>query len=280
MDNTTHYEGPILAENGIALMLETWGGVEAKILLDTGMRGDALLNNADVLGIDLAELDAIVLSHNHYDHTGGLLKVLSHVGKPTPVIAHPEALDRTKYAIVPSLGLKKLTYAGPPFSKEDVWRAGGLLLLSKGPVTIAEGVVTTGEVPRRNDFEVVSGFYKVVDGLFTPDSLPDDQALVVTLSDNSLLVLTGCGHSGVVNTVNRALEVTGASRVRAVIGGFHLIDASEERIEKTISGLLELGVEAVIPMHCTGFRARTLMREKLPGFRELYCGESVEFHAD
>ncbi len=273
IDNTTHYEGPILAENGISLLVEA-PELDLTLLVDTGITGEALLNNAGVLGIDLTEVKYVFLTHNHYDHTGGLLKLLSRVESNPLVIAHPEVFS-PKYAILPSLGLNELTYTGPPYSLrelEDRTR----VILSGDPVPISSDILTTGEIPRENDFEVVRGFYKVKDRKLVEDELPDDQALVVRMTQG-LMILLGCGHSGVVNTVERAVSLTGEDRIKAIIGGFHLIDASDERIDRTVEALAGYDPEMVVPMHCTGFRAESAISSRLKDrFRLLHAGESLE----
>ncbi len=270
VDSLTRFEGPILAENGLSLLVEI-PELDLKVLLDTGITGHALINNSKVLGIDLSEVDFIVLSHNHYDHTGGLLK-LPISGKT--VVAHPE-IFLPKYALVPSLGMRTLTYAGPPFRKRDLEKAGANLILSKNPVKLAHGVLTTGEVPRRNKLERIEGFYVNKDGEFVEDQLPDDQALLIEM-DDGLVVLTGCCHSGLMNTLEWAMELTG-KEIKAVIGGFHLIDADDRRIDETIRRISDLDVKIVAPLHCTGLKATFMFYEARRGsFREMWAGKSLE----
>ncbi len=270
VDSLTRFEGPILAENGLSLLVEI-PELDLKILFDVGITGHALINNSKVLGMDLSEVDFIVLSHNHYDHTGGLLK--------TPisgkiVVAHPE-IFLPKYSLVPSLGMKTLTYTGPPFRKEDLEKSGANLILSKNPVKLAPGVLTTGEIPRRNDMERVEGFYVNRNDEFVEDQLPDDQALLIEM-DDGLIVLTGCCHSGLINTLEWATELTGRE-IKALIGGFHLIDADEKRINETIKRISNFNMKIVAPLHCTGLKA-TLMfyRTMESSFREIWAGKSLE----
>jgi len=276
VDNETHYEGPLLAENGISLLVEVESeDANTAILMDTGITGLPLVNNAKELGINLKEISAVVISHNHYDHTGGLLKFLREIDKRVPIIMHPEVFSQ-KYAVLPSLGIKKLTYTGPPFTKDKVQSMGGLPLLSREPVPIFEGVTTSGEIQRVTDFEKLNGFYKVVEGKFVQDELLDDIALIAKIHDG-IVILTGCGHSGVVNTALHAMKLTGIKMIKAIVGGFHLIDADSDRIERTAKELKKLNPELIAPMHCTGFRAKMAIAKMLPSaFREFYCGDVLE----
>lgn len=276
VDNTTHYEGPILAENGLSLFVEVESeDCPLKILFDTGLTGDSLIRNAKELKIDLNAIDAIVISHNHYDHTGGMLKVLEKINKQTPIIIHPDAL-KPKYAVLPNLGIRKLTYTGPDFQWEKVEEKGGLLVPSRKPLTIAENIIVTGEIPRVTEFEKVEGYYIVENEEFRKDFLLDDQALILKMK-SGLIVITGCGHSGIINTLQFGLKVSGTRNLRAVIGGFHLIDATPEKLEKTMRKLKELSPDIIIPIHCTGFKAKKKIAELFTSsFKELYCGENFK----
>lgn len=277
IDSVTHYEGPILAENGLSLFIEIKSKDSAiRILMDTGITGNSLIKNAKELGVNLSQVDAIVISHGHYDHTGGLLKVLKEINRKVPVIAHPEAF-MPKFGILPSLGMPKLMYTGPQFSKREVEDAGGVFVLSRKPVPIIDDVLTTGEIARATKFEKVEGFYAVKDGEFRKDNLPDDQALIVKMADDSLVIFTGCGHSGIINTVNYALKLTTAKSVRAIVGGFHLIGATNNRIRKTVEDLMKINPDIIAPMHCTGFKAKSKFAGAFPeAFKEFYCGDTLE----
>jgi len=277
IDNTTHYEGPIFAENGISLFIEIeLGDIVTRVLMDTGMSQDLILKNSKEMGVNLGQTDVIIISHSHYDHTGGLLKTLTEIRRRVPVIMHPDVF-KPKYAILPSLGIHNLTYAGIPFLREEVEDKGGALVLSKEPVPITENVMTTGEIARVTEFEKVDGFYVVENGTFRKDDLLDDQALVIKMADDSLVVFTGCSHSGIINTVRHALRLTDAKSVRAIIGGFHLIDATNDRIERTVQELEKIAPSVIAPMHCTGFKAAIKIAEALPeAFKEFYCGDYME----
>ncbi|HIE23585.1 MAG TPA: MBL fold metallo-hydrolase [Candidatus Korarchaeota archaeon] len=275
VDNETHYEGPLLAENGISLLIEVKSkDSKATVLMDTGMTGLPLINNARELGLDLKKVDFVIISHNHYDHTGGLLRFLKETNRKIPVIMHPDVFSQ-KYAILPSLGIKKLTYTGPPFTKEDVLNSGGLLLFSKESVPIFQGVMTSGEIERSTGFEKPTGFWKVKNGKFIQDKLLDDMALIIKVKDG-IVILTGCGHSGIVNTALHAMKI-GGGRIKAILGGFHLIDANLDRIERTTRELKKLNPEIIAPMHCTGLKAKAEIAKLMPSaFKEFYCGDTIE----
>ncbi len=278
VDNETHFEGPILSENGISLLVEV-PEINFSVLVDTGITGDTLINNSKVLKKDLSKVKAVFLTHNHYDHTGGLIKLLDVLEEKPIIVAHPDIFS-PKYAILPSLNLKILTYTGPPFSAEDVRIHGGKLLLSKSPVPVAQDIITSGEIPRENSFEYVDGFYRVENGSFIKDDLPDDQALIIGM-DDGIVVILGCGHSGIVNTLNYVMSLTKSSKIKAVVGGLHLIDAHEERIEATIRELKKMDIEVIAPMHCTGFKAKSRIYSEMKGqYKEVYAGDSFEIRSD
>jgi len=260
VDNVVYSEDPILAESAISLFIEVEReGRITRILFDTGLTGDPLVRNSKLLGVDLSQVDFVIVSHNHYDHTGGLLKALKEIGRKVPIVMHPEIFE-PKYMII-----------------TEVVDAGGMPVFSRNPVLLTTNIMTTGEIERIAEFEKTSGFYMVKDGEFVKDKLADDQALIVKMDDESVVVFTGCAHSGVVNTVHHALKLTNSKKVRAIIGGFHLMDADEERIEKTAQILREIGPDIVAPMHCTGFKAKMRIAEALPEvFKEFYCGSVLE----
>jgi 7,8-dihydropterin-6-yl-methyl-4-(beta-D-ribofuranosyl)aminobenzene 5'-phosphate synthase len=245
VENTAQGEG-ILAEHGISWLIETPG---ARVLMDAG-QGLALLANADKLGAALSNLTAVVLSHGHFDHTGGLMRVLEQV-KRVPVVAHPAALS-PKFAV--RKGKKR--EIGIPFSREALEAAGAILRLDEGPQEVVEGVLATGEVPRVTDFESVSEMFQVPagDGL-VHDLIPDDQSLIVDTDEGPVLVL-GCAHAGLINTLMHASSLTGARRFAAVIGGTHMVEADDARIQRTIQELGQFDIGWMGPCHCTGFKGQ------------------------
>jgi 7,8-dihydropterin-6-yl-methyl-4-(beta-D-ribofuranosyl)aminobenzene 5'-phosphate synthase len=267
-ENTASWLG-LLGEWGLSLLVDVDG---TRVLLDTGAT-DTAVHNAAALGIDLSTVDKIVLSHGHYDHTGGLRPVLRAMKKPVEVIAHPD-MWTSKYARLSEE--ESYRYIGIPFQREALEGLGASFTLSREPVRITDRIVTTGEVPMRNDYEQIDPILYVRErGEFKPDPLADDMSLVVK-SDEGLVVLAGCAHRGIINTLHRAREVTGVNRIKAVIGGTHLRSAGEERMQFTVAALREFEVQKLGTSHCTGFHsAATLAREFGDGFLVNNAGISL-----
>jgi 7,8-dihydropterin-6-yl-methyl-4-(beta-D-ribofuranosyl)aminobenzene 5'-phosphate synthase len=245
-ENTANYG--FLAEWGLSILVEVDG---LKILMDTGLSFTAV-HNAQLMGIDLSTVDKIVLSHGHADHTGGLREVLR-IKKDVQIIAHPD-IWTSKYTRRDKQ--KRERYIGIPFSREELESRGAQFNLTKGPVRISEHTVTTGEIPMVSEYEYVEdNLFIKEDGLLRQDPLADDLALVID-TDFGLVVILGCAHRGMVNTLRHAQKLTGKKSVYAAIGGTHLIRASEERIEKTVNDIKDTGIKKLGVSHCTGFSAQ------------------------
>jgi 7,8-dihydropterin-6-yl-methyl-4-(beta-D-ribofuranosyl)aminobenzene 5'-phosphate synthase len=250
-ENSASMDDPrIWAQHGLCLFMEADLGAECmRILSDTGTSPELTLHNADVLKLDLSELDLIFLSHGHYDHTGGLIGVLNRMNRRVPVLAHPEIFT-------PKLKSRPfLKFIGPPFSQAQAESAGAVMLYSKSSVVLAPGLMTTGEVGRREPFEMAEGFQTINHGQYSQDTIPDDQAIIANIEGKGLAVIAGCAHAGIINTIRHAQEITGVEDLYAVIGGFHLRGAGEARIASTAGALLGLDPKIVRPGHCTGARA-------------------------
>ncbi len=250
-ENTANYG--FLAEWGFSILVEVDG---ARTLMDTGL-SFSVVHNAQLMGVDLSMIDQIVLSHGHADHTGGLRDVLKVKGE-VEVIAHPDIFT-AKYVQRDQEGVK---YCGIPFSREELESRGARFNLTREPVYISENIMTTGEIPMVSGYEEVENnlFIKEGDALYQ-DQLVDDLALLID-TDFGLVVILGCAHRGIVNTLRRAQSLTGKELVYAAIGGTHLIRASGERIERTIVDLKEMGIQKLGVSHCTGSRASAqLVRE-------------------
>lgn len=250
-DSTSVNRPELRAQYGLSFLLELdlSRSERMKVLFDAGPSSDVILHNLENLKIDPNDIDLVVLSHGHYDHTGGLLAVLRRVKKRIILVAHPSVFD-PKLKIEPYL-----KYIGPPYNIQELEDTGAVLLLSEKALQLAKDVWASGEVERTTEFEKVKGFYTVKEHRFVEDGLLDDQAIVAHIDGKGLVVISGCAHSGIINTVRYAQKLSGVERIYAIMGGFHLQAADEERVEATIKELEKLKPELVAPCHCTGFKA-------------------------
>jgi 7,8-dihydropterin-6-yl-methyl-4-(beta-D-ribofuranosyl)aminobenzene 5'-phosphate synthase len=249
-ENTATRAG-LLAEHGLSILVET---DTVNVLLDTGLSISAA-NNADTLGVDLKKIDKIVLSHGHHDHTGGLRDILRKMRKEVEIIAHPE-IWAAKSAGRPG---QRFGYVGIPFRRQELENLGARFNLTAKPVKITENIMTTGEVPMVTDFEQTDPHLYVKEGdEFKPDKFFDDQALIIN-AEPGLVVILGCAHRGIINTLYHAQQLTGVKQIHMVLGGCHLTGATEERIWLTIATLKELGVQRIGVSHCTGLPAAVIM---------------------
>jgi len=246
--------GSFLGERGLSILIET---DEQNILFDTGQSISAS-HNADLLGIDLGNIDRIVLSHGHYDHTGGLRQILHRMRREIEIIAHPD-IWAVKYSRREGQEDK---YIGIPFHRQTLESLGARFNLTTEPVAITDSIMTTGEVPMVTDYEEIEPYLVVKqDDGFIPDKLLDDQAIIIN-TEPGLVVVLGCAHRGIVNTLYHAQRLTGVKTIHTVLGGCHLMDASEERVRLTIAVLKELGVQRIGVSHCTGLPASVTMAQQ------------------
>ena len=266
MENLSSDE-KLKVEHGLSFHIRAGG---QRILFDTGQSG-AFLDNADHLGIQFPEDTAVVLSHGHYDHTGGLARLLA-TGNHYRIYAHPDAIIE-RYSIkdpanprmigIPEGSLKGLQ--DPGFTETEGW------------TTIADGIHITGAVPRITTYEDTGGPFFLDPQRTTPDPITDDQALCFEGAEG-LIVLLGCAHAGVINTVRYCCEKTGNDKVHAIIGGFHLLNASTERMERTIEALREINADFLAPCHCTGDAQTQFLREAFPeNSHPCHCGSRFQF---
>jgi len=246
--------GNFLGEWGLSILVETEG---LHLLLDAG-QGISAVYNADILGIDLSQTDKIILSHGHYDHTGGLRHTLRKIKSATEIIAHPD-IWAAKYAQRKGQTEK---YIGIPYQRQELESLGANFNLSTKPTKISANITTTGEIPMVTEFEEIEPNLLIKESAgFQPDKLLDDQALIIN-TEVGLVVILGCAHRGIINTLYYAQQLTGAKKIHTVLGGCHLIDASEERVRLTIAALKELDVQRLGVSHCTGLPAACLMAQE------------------
>lgn len=243
-----------LGEWGLSLLVEVDG---LKVLVDTGTSFTAV-HNARLMGIDLASVDKIVLSHGHADHTGGLHEVLQARRVGVDVIAHPD-IWAAKYVRRKE---GEPHYVGIPHSRPELESRGARFHLSRTPLRLSDHITTSGEISMATGYEEIDSNVVVKeDGRFAPDPLADDLALIID-ADFGLVVVLGCAHRGTLNTLHHAQHLTGKERIYAVIGGAHLFRGPAERIEQTVSDLKAMGIARLVMGHCTGFgAAMRLVRE-------------------
>jgi 7,8-dihydropterin-6-yl-methyl-4-(beta-D-ribofuranosyl)aminobenzene 5'-phosphate synthase len=247
VENTVAQSGKaLLAEHGLSFYVEAG---DRKILFDTG-QNLVISNNARVLGIDLKQIDAVVLSHGHYDHSGGLQTILESNNSFT-LYGHPDVFSPK----VKKKNNNNYKYIGIPIEKNDIANSGISLKLGRDPIEIAPGVIMTGEIALENDFEDVEPiFFLKKDRTVIRDTLADDQALTLD-TNKGLVVLLGCSHRGVINTLQHVARMKATDRIYAILGGLHLGKASDGKLAKIIDHMRGFGLEMLGVGHCTGPRA-------------------------
>ncbi|MFX1518299.1 MAG: MBL fold metallo-hydrolase [Promethearchaeota archaeon] len=268
IENTSNKPG-FYAEHGLSMLIEIISEDEmTKILMDAGQSTFAFLNNAQRLKIDLTDIDAIVISHGHFDHTGALLDILRKIPRRIPIIGHPNMFDK-KYA-----KHQRLRYIGVPFSKDDLMHT-GILTLTNTPVKVAPSACTTGEINRISYSPLSNKLLVKKNETLVKDELFDDQALIVNKKEG-LVIIAGCAHSGIVNTIYHAQKLTNRKEVIGVIGGFHLIESAPDVIKTVLEVLKTLNLKVLAPCHCTGFLAQKIFSDNLKGFKLFNTGITLK----
>ena len=244
VDNYVTIPG-LKAEHGLSILIET--GLH-KILFDCG-QSSLLIENAKKLNLGLMDLDKIVLSHGHYDHTGGLASLLEYIGKEIEIYAHTDIFDK-KYS---RKGNEKPKYIGIPESKSFYEKLGAKFILTKNPLEICKDVLLTGEITTRiKDFETTENyFYKEVEKELVKDEILDDISVLINTKEGMVLI-TGCAHRGLINIIEHIKATIGKDKFRYIIGGFHLSGKSNDYILNTINRLKEYDISNIAPAHCTG----------------------------
>lgn len=226
-----------IAEHGFSALIEVEG---KKILVDTGATGVTVEHNLNLLDLTIDDIDIIFLSHGHNDHSGGLKKFK---GK---IIAHPDSFN--KRYLVPKEGVS-FDLTSPQIDPDRY-----TVELHTGPVELAKGVMTTGEIERTHLWEELSVFRIEKGEELHNDRVFDDQGVIIN-TEKGLVIIAGCSHAGIINTIEHSIKLAGTNDVYCVLGGFHLIGPGEAKIDKTIDYLKKLNIKHVVPIHCTGFEA-------------------------
>lgn len=256
----------LLAEHGLCFLIEVFGDEERHtILMDAGWTKEGVPHNLRLLGIDLEDIEAIFLSHGHMDHHGALLEVLQAIPRgEVPLVLHPNVFLTSRYIERPS----RVRVRFPGLDEQDLQEVGANIMKVESPCPLASGLITTtGEVERAVPFEKgMANAYIEREGRVEPDAILDDQGLVINLKGKGLVVVSGCAHSGIINTIRHAQKIAQVDRVYAIIGGFHLTGPFfEPIIGETIDQLKKINPAMIVPAHCTGWKAVYQLAQEMPG---------------
>jgi len=255
---------PLMAEHGFSMLIRVLNdGKPHSVLLDTGSSPNGVLTNAKTMGIRLEEVECIVLSHGHYDHCSGLPAIAKAIGRSgLPVIVH-EDMFKVRGVASADGTVREL----PPFPAEEEVKP-ARYVRARQPYLVADDLIlVTGEIPRRTSFEMGFPSHRaLVDGRWQPDPwIWDDRAVVINVKRKGLVVVSGCAHAGIINTVLYAQQLTGTEAVYAILGGLHLEGREgEPRIGPTVEELKKVGLKLVAPSHCTGWRGICAIARALP----------------
>lgn len=265
-EDSVPYESSLSGQHGISYLVEAFKNEhKVNILVDVGQNPHGLLHNMELLKVDPAIIDMVVLTHCHYDHTRGLSAVLSRIGKDNiPVVAHP-SLFRLNFVTRPFLMHVGVMNEDMPAELE---KSGGRLFLVSEPMELMEGLITSGEIERLTDFEEVGiSLYTLANGRVEQDQMKDDLTLIANVAGKGLIIISGCSHAGIVNICSQAVKTTGIQQIEGIMGGFHLVSAEQDRISKTAAALEDLKPAWIAAGHCTGFEAEVALKN---AFKERY----------
>jgi 7,8-dihydropterin-6-yl-methyl-4-(beta-D-ribofuranosyl)aminobenzene 5'-phosphate synthase len=263
------YRQPLLAEHGFSAALTLHiDGVNRRLLLDSGLDPLVASHNADVLGFDLSNCESLISSHGHIDHAGGLINLRKRMNtvqqQRIPLVLHEDAF---RNRLVKFQDGRTIDLPAP--NRSLLTNAGYDIIEKHSPsLWIGDTVLITGEIPRTNSFEkgFPNHYFEVEEGKMEPDPLiKDDQAVIMKVKDKGLVIITGCGHAGIINTLNYAKELTGEDRIYSVLGGMHLSGGLfEPIIPTTVEELEKVKPKFVVPCHCSGLKAITEIARKMP----------------
>ena len=276
IENSPKYDSYLKGCNGVSFWLEvTSGDIHKNILFDVGPVAEPVIYNAKKLNLRLPDVDMIVLSHCHFDHTAGLAGVITEIGHEVPIFGHPD-IFRPNFTLKPEF----MNYGMVAENRrENIEQLGGYFILTKSAIEPIPGFMITGEVERSTVFEETGGvscFTIDAEGNLVPDKLKDDYSVVINLKDKGIVIITGCGHAGPINIIKHSIKISGVDKLEGVIGGFHLLQAGEKRIDLTIEEFKKYKLKWIAPMHCTGLipTAKIALAFK-DEFREIHVGDTI-----
>lgn len=253
---------PLLAEHGFSMFVQASNGDQAiTLLFDTGFTETGVPYNLDNLGIDVNALDAIVFSHGHPDHTASVSEIMKLAKRRIPVITHPDAF-RKRYLIFPD-GNRVLSNT---LSEQHLVKAGADIRLYREESLLSPFAMVSGEINMENDFEqhFSLAHFETSEGM-EKDFFEDEKSLILNLKNKGLIVMSGCGHRGIINTLEYARKITGIDHIHAVIGGFHLTGTTPvEKIKRTVAEMQRIQPDYIIPTHCTGLKAMKFFADAMP----------------
>jgi 7,8-dihydropterin-6-yl-methyl-4-(beta-D-ribofuranosyl)aminobenzene 5'-phosphate synthase len=265
--NKNWYKEPLIAEHGFCAALTLHiEDVKHRLLLDSGLDPLAASHNSHVLSFDLSNCESLISSHGHIDHAGGLLNLRKKINtiQKIPLVLHEDAF---RNRLVKLQDGRTIDLPAP--NKSLLTNAGYEIIEKHSPsLWIEDRILITGEIPRNNNFErgFPNHYSEIEEGNMESDPLiKDDQAIILTVKDKGLVVITGCGHAGIINTLSYAKELTGEDRIFAVLGGMHLSGGLfEPIIPTTVQELEKLKPKFIVPCHCSGLKAMTEISRKMP----------------